>query len=142
MADSCCSNRQEIPSHHHETSSRDWVRFFLTALVATWMMLFSVAMNLTPPAGKTKMILHGVMIASLLILFFLVGTSLFHEARAQLLKKRVVMEQFLIIAIFSFFIASLHSSWTGLGHAHYEISAFLLAVHSLGSLVNSKKTFS
>jgi len=62
---SCC---QCAPSAQPRSGTAGWVRIAFATVVAAQAMIFSLAVNLSPPTGVTRLWLHGALAASAVIL--------------------------------------------------------------------------
>jgi len=107
-------------------------------LVAGQSMILGLALNLSPPSGTTRAILHGVLALSAVVVFLLVGLPLLRGAIAALKQGRIVVEQMFLAGIFGAFGASLVSTLTGAGHIYYEVVAILLAIYTFGRLIGDR----
>lgn len=115
------------------------MRLGLGALVAGQSMVFGLAVNLSPPGGQARLIIHGVLAGAAVLVFLLVGLPVWREAAAAARRRRIVVEQFFLMGMFGAFAASVHSTLTGAGAVYYEVVAVLLAIYTLGSLVGAKR---
>jgi heavy metal translocating P-type ATPase len=111
------------------------VRIAFAAVVAAQSMIFSLAVNLSPPSGATRLWLHGALAASAVGVFALVGGPLLRAA----LVPRVAFEQLFLLGICGAFFASLVSTLTGVGHVYYEVVAILLAIHTFGRTLGERR---
>jgi heavy metal translocating P-type ATPase len=115
------------------------MRLALAVVVAIQSMVLGLAINLSPPFGKARPILHGLLAALALLVFFLAGLPLLREAWARAREGRASIEQFFLVGIVGAFAASVHSSLTGQGATYYEVVAVLVAIHTLGSLLGERR---
>lgn len=115
------------------------MRLALAVAVAMQSMVLGLAINLSPPFGRARPVLHGLLAALALLVFFLAGLPLLREARARAREGRVSIEQFFLAGIVGAFAASVHSSLTGQGAIYYEVVAVLVAIHTLGSLLGERR---
>lgn len=120
-------------------SRADWIRLGVGAVVAGQSMVFGLAVNLSPPDGPTRLILHAVLAAAAVIVFLLVGGPVVAEAARGAFARRVNVEQFFLLGMAGAFGASVHSTLTGQGGIYYEVVAVLLAIYTLGTLVGAKR---
>ncbi len=126
----CAAPPAESPAKSRSRSA-DRVRVAFAAAVAAQSMIFSLAVNLSPPAGTPRLVIHAALALSALVVFALVGGPLLRAA----IRPRIVFEQLFLAGILSAFAASLVSTFTGIGHVYYEIVALLLAIHTFGRLI-------
>ncbi|MFZ4693823.1 MAG: heavy metal translocating P-type ATPase [Verrucomicrobiia bacterium] len=137
---SCCATKTATPSCCGDgTTPKDWMRLALAVVVAMQSMVLGLAINLSPPFGKARPILHGLLAALALLVFFLAGLPLLREAWARAREGRASIEQFFLVGIVGAFAASVHSSLTGQGATYYEVVAVLVAIHTLGSLLGERR---
>ena len=83
---SCC---QCAPSAPPRSRAAGWVRIAFATAVAAQAMIFSLAVNLSPPAGAARLWLHGALAVSAMVVFALVGGPLLRAAAV----RRIVFEQ-------------------------------------------------
>lgn len=105
------------------------------ALVAAQSMIFSLAINLSPPLGSTRTILHCALALSAIGVFALLGGPILRAAW----QPRIVMEQLFLAGIFGAFAASIYCSLTGVGHVYYEVVAVLLAIYTFGRTLGESR---
>ncbi len=115
------------------------MRVAFAGLVAAQSMIFGLAVNLSPPEGSTRAILHAVLALSAIAAFLLVGLPLLHTALEAARQSRIVFEQLFLAGIFGAFAASLVSTLTGTGHVYYEVVAILLAIYTFGRLLGDRR---
>lgn len=142
---SCCSchpARQESESEAEANKGPavgDWVRLGVAGVVAAQSMTFGLAINLSPPTGRTRLILHGLLAVSAVAVFLLAGWPILRNSWRALLRGRVVFDQLFLIGILAAFGASVHCSLTGVGHVYYEVVALLVAIHTFGGLLTDSR---
>ncbi|HVE15217.1 MAG TPA: heavy metal translocating P-type ATPase [Chthoniobacterales bacterium] len=102
-------------------------------------MIFSLAVNLSPPDGYARMILHTALAVSAMVVFLLVGLPLWHAAMGAARRGRITFEQLFLAGIFGAFAASVQSSLTGTGHVYYEIVSILLAIYTFGRILGERR---
>jgi heavy metal translocating P-type ATPase len=115
------------------------MRLALAVAVAMQSMVLGLAVNLSPPFGKARPVLHGLLAALAALVFLLAGLPLLREAWARAREGRASIEQFFLAGIAGAFAASVHSSLTGQGAIYYEVVALLVAIHTLGSLLAERR---
>lgn len=108
-------------------------------LIAAQSMIFGLAINLSPPEGRARVVLHTVLAVSALVVFGLVGWPLLTRAIRSAVAGRVTFEQFFMVGILSAFGASLVCSFTGEGHVYYEVVAILLAIYTFGRIIADQR---
>lgn len=114
---------------------REWMRMGFAVLVAAQSMIFSLAINLSPPSGSTRAILHGALALSAMAVFALLGGPILRAAW----QPRIVMEQLFLAGIFGAFATSVYCSLTGVGHVYYEVVAVLLAIYTFGRTLGERR---
>lgn len=115
------------------------MRVAFAGLIAAQSMIFGLAINLSPPTGRARVILHAVLALSAVIVFVLVGWPLLKKAWQSAVSGRVTFEQFFMIGILSAFGASLVCTLTGEGHVYYEVVAILLAIYTFGRILADQR---
>ncbi|HEY5791801.1 MAG TPA: heavy metal translocating P-type ATPase [Chthoniobacterales bacterium] len=131
---SCCHCRAE-PAAPDFRPAREWMRMGLAALVAAQSMIFSLAINLSPPSGMARTVLHAALAVSAVAVFALLGGPVLRAAW----QPRIVVEQLFLAGIFGAFAASVYCSLTGVGHVYYEVVAVLLAIDTLGRALGERR---
>ncbi len=119
--------------------ARNWLRLGVAALLAGQAMTFSLAVNLSPVAGTTRWVIHGILAASAVGVFLLAGMPILRESWAAARSGRIVFEQLFLAGIIGAFAASVHSSLTGEGHIYYEVVAVLVAIYTFGTLLARRR---
>ncbi len=117
----------------------EWFRLAVAGLVAGQSMVFGLAVNISPPAGTARLIIHLVLAVSAVVVFLLAGLPIWHSAVAALARGKVVIEQLFLLGIAGAFGASVHSTITGFGHIYYEVVAILVAIYTFGKLVGQQR---
>lgn len=145
----CCKvpDKNELLSAPHDESSSDegawrsmqWFRIGVALLVAGQAMVFSLAVNLTPPEGSVRFWIHLILAASALLVFFVAGTPLLTRSFSAAMKGRIVVEQLFLLGILGAFLGSLHSSINGVGAVYYEVVAILIAIYSFNILLSEQR---
>ncbi|NUN94195.1 MAG: hypothetical protein HUU04_10515, partial [Verrucomicrobiae bacterium] len=140
MSSRCSVSRDAPPaSCCGGDAPKDWMRLAFAVVVAMQSMVLGLAINLSPPFGKARPILHGLLAALALLVFFLAGLPLVRDAWARARARRVSIEQFFLAGIAGAFAASVHSSLTGQGAIYYEVVALLIAIHTFGHLLGERR---
>ncbi len=139
-----CCHCEELPHARDAadgtgTRTWDWMRVAFAGLVAAQSMIFGLAVNLSPPAGRARLVLHLALALSALIVFALVGWPLLRAAATAALKGWIVFEQLFMLGILGAFGASIHSTLTGEGHVYYEVVAILLTIYTFGRIIGERR---
>jgi cation transport ATPase len=117
---------------------RAWLRIGAGLLVVGQAMVFSLAINLTPPAGAAYWILHGgLVLATAAVLVFL-GGDLVRGAVAALGQRRVTIDLLFLVTLAGAFGGSLMSTFTRTGSVYYEVVAILVVVHTMGRMLGAR----
>lgn len=144
----CCSCSQPVAAPPTEVEggevacdarAGEWLRLVIAGLVAGQSMIFGLAINLAPPEGVARWVVHGLLALSALVVFLLVGREVFWRSWRALREGRIVMEQLFLAGIGGAFFASLHCTLTGTGHVYYEVVAILLAIYQFGQILGSER---
>ncbi len=140
---SCCTSPasiEEKPSGRDDTAAaREWLKLGVAALIAGQTMVFGLGINITPPEGTTRWVIHGLLAVSVLAVYLLAGLPLTREAFRQLRRGRIVLEQLFLAGIAGAFFASLHATLTWHGDVYYEIVAVLIAIYTFGNLIRRRR---
>ena len=140
----CCST-QIAPGETASSSSDDavaakeWLKLGVAALIAGQTMVFGLGVNISPPEGIERWVIHGLLAVSVLAVYLLAGLTLTRDAFKQLRRGRVVLEQLFLAGIAGAFFASLHATLTGHGDVYYEVVAVLLAIYTFGNLIRRRR---
>lgn len=134
---SCCACSTSPASDRPSTG--EWFRLAVAGLVAGQSMVFGLAVNMSPPAGTTRLVVHGVLAASAVLVFFLAGLPIWRAAVGALKNGRIVIEQLFLLGIAGAMAASVDCTLTGHGHIYYEVVAILVAIYTFGKLVGERR---
>ncbi len=138
----CCdteTGQASARSPGGKSFQNEWIRLGIAALVAGQSMVFGLAVNMTPPEGSMRDVLHWALALAAVIVFVLVGGPVLKQAWYGARQGRINVEQFFLLGMFGAFGASVHSSLTGAGAVYYEVVAVLLAIYTLGSVIGRKR---
>ncbi len=111
----------------------------IAAMVAAQSMAFGLAINLSPPSGEERVILHSALALAAVIVFLLVGLPIVRTAWSALWQGRIVVEQLFLSGILGAFVASLHATVSGAGCVYYEVVAVLVAIYTLGRVLGRRR---
>jgi heavy metal translocating P-type ATPase len=115
-----------------------WLRIGLGLLVTGQAMAFSLAVNLTPPAGAAYWILHGGLIASAAGVLVFLGGDLVGSAVDSLRQRRVSIDLLFLVTLAGAFGGSLVATFTRTGSVYYEVVAILIVVHTAGKMLGAR----
>lgn len=138
---SCCACHRstEGSDPRQDVGPRDWLRLGIAAAVAGQSMIFGLAINMTPPTGTARLVLHGFLALSAAVVFVLAGGRIARASWEALRARRIVFDQLFLLGIVAAFAASLHCTLTGVGHVYYEVVAVLVAIYTFGTLLTDAK---
>lgn len=120
--------------------SHAWLRIGLAAVFAGQGMVFSLALNMTPPPfGSTPYwVLHGGLILSALAVMAFLGGPLFASTFAMLRNGRFSIEGLFTLSLLGAFAGSVAGSITGQGDVFYEIVAIVIAIYTFGRMLGER----
>lgn len=123
----------------NDPQAGQWFKIALASLIAAQSMIFGLAINLTPPEGVTRVVMHSLLGVAAVAVYFLVGLPLTRSALRALSEGRVVVDQLFLLGILGAFALSVHSTVTGYGSVYYEVVAILLAIHTFGRVLAEQR---
>ena len=120
--------------------SRAWLRIAIAGVFAGQGMMFSLALNMTPPPfGSTAYwILHGGLIFSSLVVMGFLGLPLFASTWGMLRARRLSIEGLFTLSLLGAFVGSVVGSVTGQGDVFYEIVAIVIAIYTFGRMLGER----
>jgi P-type Cu+ transporter len=130
------SGRRPLPLVSEAASS--WFKIAIGALVAGQAMLLGLAINLDPPAGMTRWLLHGALITSSGLVVVLLGKPLALSVRDSFQRRQLTIELLFGAGILGAFGASLVATITGQGSVYYEVVAVLLTVYAASKTLGAQ----
>lgn len=101
-------------------------------------MLLGFAVNLTPPSGPIRTVLHAALAGSAVLVLAVLGWPLGRASWECVCRKRITVELMFLAGIVGAFGASLFSSFTGIGAVYYEVVAVLLVVYTIGKTLTAR----
>ena len=115
----CCAEQacDDLDLKH----SRAWLRIAIAVVFAGQGMVFSLALNMTPPpfASMAYCILHGGLIVSALTVMAFLGGPLFASTLAMFRGRRLSIEGLFTLSLLGAFVGSVVGSLTGQGSIYY-----------------------
>ena len=115
-----------------------WLRIGVGLAVTGQAMVFSLAVNLTPPEGPAYWILHGgLMLSAAAVLVFL-GGDLVGAAVGSLRQRRISIDVLFLVTLAGAFCGSLVATFTHTGAVYYEVVAILVVVHTAGKMLGAR----
>lgn len=138
----CCHGGSVLStSEKRSKTDSTWLKLGVALVLAGQGMIFGLGINTADPApefaSRIYFFLHGGLIVSALIVFFLLGPELIKEAWKSIREKRITVDTLFLLSISGAFIGSLISTITGQGSVYYEVVAILLAVYTLGKIISA-----
>ena len=115
-----------------------WFKIAVGAVLAGQSMLLGLAINLTPPTGAARALLHGALIVSSLAALVILGWPLLQSALGEVRRRRLSIEPLFLAGILGALGASLHSTLTGIGAVYYEVVAVLVTVYAIGKTLGAE----
>ncbi|MEM6820932.1 MAG: heavy metal translocating P-type ATPase [Verrucomicrobiota bacterium] len=136
----CCSTQAHFETkgaidNGQPTSSIIWLKIGLALAVSGLTMSYSLGVNLSPPSGYSRWVIHGILAASVAFVFLLLAPPILRQARVRLKSGFLGIELLFLAGIFGAFFASLHSTLTQTGEIYYEVVAILLTIYSVGQAI-------
>jgi heavy metal translocating P-type ATPase len=115
-----------------------WFKIAVGAVLAGQAMLLGLAVNLTPPAGSARGLLHAALMLSSIAALAILGRPLLQSALEETRRRRVSVELLFLAGIGGALGASLYSTFSGIGAIYYEVVAVLLTVYSIGRTLGAQ----
>ena len=121
-------------------NSRSWLRIAIACVFAGQGMVFSLALNMTPPpfASPAYLILHGGLILSALIVMGALGVPLFSSTYQMLQERRISIESLFTLSLLAAFVGSVVGSFTGRGDVFYEVVSVVIAIYTFGQMLRQR----
>ena len=134
----CCAEQacDDLDLKH----SRAWLRIAIAGVFAGQGMVFSLALNMTPPsfASMAYCILHGGLILSALTVMAFLGGPLFASTLAMFRGRRLSIEGLFTLSLLGAFVGSVVSSITGQGSVYYEVVSIVIAIYTFGRMLSER----
>lgn len=120
--------------------SKQWLRIAIAGVFAGQGMVFSLALNMTPPPYDTTAywILHGGLVFSSVVVMAFLGGPLFRSTWSMLRNRRLSIEGLFTLSLVGAFTGSLIGSVTGEGDVFYEIVAIVIAIYTFGRMLSER----
>ena len=120
--------------------SRAWLRVAIAGVFAGQGMVFSLALNMTPPpfASMAYWILHGGLILSALAVMTFLGGPLFASTLAMFRGRRLSIEGLFTLSLLGAFVGSVVGSLTGQGSVYYEVVSIVIAIYTFGRMLGER----
>ncbi|MEM7792118.1 MAG: hypothetical protein AAF546_12005, partial [Verrucomicrobiota bacterium] len=123
-----------------ERLSYSWLRIAIAGVFAGQGMVFSLAVNMTPPSygSLPYLVLHAGLIFSSLIVMVFLGLPLFRSTLGMFRARRLSIEGLFTLSLLGAFFGSLYSSFSGLGSVYYEVVAVVIAIYTFGRMLSER----
>ncbi len=120
--------------------SKSWLRIGIAGVFAGQGMVFSLALNMTPPpyGSAPYWVLHGGLIFTSLVVMAFLGGPLFASTFGMLRTKRISIEGLFTLSLLGAFIGSVTGSLTGAGNVYYEIVSIVIAIYTFGRMLSER----
>jgi heavy metal translocating P-type ATPase len=120
--------------------SHAWLRIAVAGVFAGQGMVFSLALNMTPPpyGSLPYLILHGGLIVSSFAVMAFLGGPLFASTWGMLRSRRLSIEGLFTVSLLGAFVGSVVGSVTGEGHVFYEVVAIVIAIYTFGRMLGER----
>ncbi|MEN8734115.1 MAG: heavy metal translocating P-type ATPase [Lentimonas sp.] len=117
-----------------------WLRIGIAGVFAGQGMVFSLAMNMTPPpyASTAYWVLHGGLVFSALVVMLFLGGPLFRSTFGMLRSRGLSIEGLFTLSLMGAFVGSLASSLTGEGGVYYEVVSIVIAIYTVGRMLSER----
>jgi P-type Cu+ transporter len=115
-----------------------WFKVGVGAAIAGQSMLLGLAVNLSEPTGATRTLLHGALIVATTAVLLILGGPLLRSARDAWRAREASIDFLFLAGMAGALLASLQSTFTGIGAVYYEVVAVLLTVYSAGKTLGAQ----
>ena len=117
---------------------RAWLRIGAGLAVAGQTMVFSFAVNLSPPAGVTYWVLHcGLMLSAVAAIVFL-GGDLMRSAIDALRQGQITIDLLFLLTLGGALAGSAVATFARTGSVYYEVVSILIVVHTAGKMLGAR----
>jgi heavy metal translocating P-type ATPase len=128
----------EKPAATNLWAPTPWFKVGVGAAIAGQTMLLSLAVNLSEPTGATRSLLHGALIVATAAVLLILGGPLLRSARDAWRAREASIDFLFLAGMAGALLASLQSTFTGIGAVYYEVVAVLLTVYSAGRTLGAQ----
>ncbi len=135
-----CTTEDQSCDALDQQLARSWLRIAVAGVFAGQGMVFSLAMNMTPPpyASTAYWVLHGGLVFSAVIVMLFLGGPLFRSTLGMLRSRRLSIEGLFTLSLMGAFVGSLASSLTGEGGVYYEVVSIVIAIYTVGRMLSER----
>jgi heavy metal translocating P-type ATPase len=117
---------------------RAWLRIGAGLAVAGQTMVFSLAVNLSPPEGVTYWVLHSGLILSAVAVLVFLGGDMVGSGLGALRQRQINIDLLFLLTLAGAFAGSLVATFTRTGSVYYEVVAILIVVHTTGKMLGAR----
>ncbi len=120
--------------------ARGWLSIGVAAVFAGQGMVFSLAVNMTPPTygSGAYWAVHGILALSAVLVAAFIGRPLFRATWLMVRRRALTIEGLFTLSMAGAFAGSLFASITGEGAVYYEVVAVVLLVYTVGKLMGER----
>ncbi len=120
--------------------SKFWLRIAIAAVFAGQGMVFSLALNMTPPpfGSVPYWVLHGGLILTTFVVLAFLGGPLFASTFQMLRQRRLSIEGLFTLSLLGALTGSMFGSVTGEGSVYYEIVSIVIAIYTFGRMLGER----
>jgi Cu+-exporting ATPase len=120
--------------------ARQWWRIGIAAVFGGQGMVFSLGVNMTPPAYATHAywLVHGILALSAVLVLLILGKPLLTATFRMIKNRRLSIEGLFTLSMAGALAGSLYASISGTGSIYYEVVAVVLLIYTIGKLLGEK----
>lgn len=120
--------------------SRSWLRIAIAGVFAGQGMVFSLALNMTPPpfGSAAYWVLHGGLMFSAVVVVAFLGGPLLHATWRMAVARRLSIEGLFTLSLLGALAGSIFSSMTGAGSVYYEVVSVVIAIYTFGRMLSER----
>jgi heavy metal translocating P-type ATPase len=104
----------------------------LSLVLAGQSMVLGLGINLTPPDGTVRWVLHALLFLMALAVMLLLGRPLLDNTLETIRDREVSVELLFVASLLGAMAASLLNTFTGTGYVFYEVVAVVLVIYTFG----------
>jgi heavy metal translocating P-type ATPase len=128
----------EKPTPGSAWAPTPWFKVGIGAAIAGQTMLLGLAVNLSEPEEPTRSLLHGALIVATAAVLLILGGPLLRSAQDAWRTRQASIDFLFLAGIGGALLASIQSTFTGIGAVYYEVVAVLLTVYSVGRTLGAQ----
>ncbi|WP_269523540.1 heavy metal translocating P-type ATPase [Coraliomargarita parva] len=135
-----CTTGEQSCDALDEQLARSWLRVAVAAVFAGQGMVFSLAVNMTPPdyGSVAYWVLHGGLLFSALIVLTFLGGPLLQSTWGMLRARRLSIEGLFTLSLVGALGGSIVSTVTGQGGIFYEVVSIVIAIYTIGRMLGER----